>query len=206
MHEETLDPHSFESSSYYKFSYDVIAHFEPDGWHKERSAEKYSLEDKFSSSELSLNHLHHVFGRENCSLDQKSNLKWEFSLKSRDRADSTYSTSRGLSGSFKLLQKWSGYAVSVSDDEFVAVIKDKTNPENPDEEVVLPVDELSPSDQRALVPGSEFFWSIGYETNASGSRFRKSEIRLRRLAPFRAEEIEYASQKAKEMESLFSGL
>lgn len=182
--------------------YDVVAHI---GVASDRKYSTQLIEGKVASkvSELSVNNLHHIL--KDGDLDQLSNLGFGFSIKRRERG-STYSNSTNLKGAFKLLQKWSGYVISVNGDEFAAIIKDKSNPDNPDEEVVIAVDELSPSDQMSLSVGSEFFWSIGYETNAFGSRFRKSEIRLRRLAPFCREELEYAERKADEMESLFEGL
>ncbi|PHQ25484.1 hypothetical protein CLH62_14270 [Marinobacter guineae] len=114
--------------------------------------------------------------------------------------------SEPLKRSFHLLQTWIGYVIAVNDGEFVAVIKDKTNPSAPDEEVTISIDELSPPDQDALEIGAEFFWTIGREKSPAGTVSRVSDIRLRRLVGFRDAEVQYAQLKAKEISDLVGSL
>ncbi|MGX1202250.1 hypothetical protein [Marinobacter sp. MBR-105] len=190
--------HSFDSTVD-DSKYDVVARLEgairsEDGFINT----DYERLSKFA--DLSVAHLHHVL--EGRDFEDASSFGLAFKLKKYERI-STRATSTALAGKFELLQKWAGHVIAIEDDEFTAVIKDKTNPDNPDEEVVIALDELSPSDQRALTVGSEIFWTIGYETNRSGSKSRKSEIRLRRLAPFCQEEFDLAKEKTLEMKNLF---
>lgn len=80
-----------------------------------------------------------------------------------------------------VLQRWTGRVVRVMSDHFLAVLDDKTNPQNPLEEVELDVQEISKSDRPLLVEGACFYWAIGYRDNTlSGQRERISALRFAR--------------------------
>lgn len=104
----------------------------------------------------------------------------------------------------QVIQKWEGvvYKVDWEANEFTAVICDKTNPENPREEVVLNIDEISQDDLGLLSEGSTFYWSIGHQYKGA-TKSKLSTINFSRLKPFSKKQIEAARQKAKETVSLF---
>ncbi len=104
---------------------------------------------------------------------------------------------------FLPLQQWEGVVVHVDEDEFTAILTDKTHPGNPEEEVVLDRQEIPEDDQPLLQPGAVFYWSIGYEEEPGQPRRRVSQIRLRRLPKWTRRELEEAERKAMEFADLF---
>ena len=107
----------------------------------------------------------------------------------------------GLAERFIPLQHWIGTVHSRRGDEVVAVLRDWGNPDMPDEEVVLSADEFSPDDQRLLLDGAVFYWTIGYRTQA-GTRERVSSFYVRRRPrPSRAQ-CERAAREARALSSL----
>jgi hypothetical protein len=81
----------------------------------------------------------------------------------------------------RLLQLWEGHVTSVAVNEFSAVIRDKTDPTNPDEEVSIALEELGADDLELVRPGAVFYWSVRYEQEIGLARRRVSRIRFRRL-------------------------
>lgn len=81
-----------------------------------------------------------------------------------------------------VLQKWVGSVIFLDDEntEFKAFIRDKTDPEMPDEEVTIRYDELSTYDYGRLVPGAIFYWTIGYRLTGE-TKSKYSEIHFQRL-------------------------
>lgn len=108
-------------------------------------------------------------------------------------------------GLFKLLQAWEGVVVSVSEAEFVAKIRDRTNRDNPEEEVTLPKEDISPSEKDQIVPGAVFYWSIGYKDAPGEPRRRVSQIRFRRLPAWSQTEISMANKYAETLRRAFIG-
>jgi hypothetical protein len=80
-----------------------------------------------------------------------------------------------------VLQVWEGTVTNLANDEFTAIIRDKTEEGNPDEEVVLSTDELAVEDLPLLRPGAIFYWSVRYEQERGLPRRRVSRIRFRRV-------------------------
>ena len=109
-----------------------------------------------------------------------------------------------LPRSFQLLQQWEGVVKAISSDAFTCVIKDKTNPDNFDEEVEIDTSEVPEGDLHLLRPGSWFYWSIGYESGPGLPRQRVSRIRFRRLAGLSMRQLEKARANAKKISSLFA--
>jgi hypothetical protein len=104
---------------------------------------------------------------------------------------------------FHLLQQWEGQVTEVLADSFVAVVSDKANSENADEEVELDLTEVDPSDMYLLRPGSLFYWSVGYEDGRGIPRQRVSRIRFRRLPGLTTRDIARAKENAKKFATLF---
>jgi hypothetical protein len=80
----------------------------------------------------------------------------------------------------RVLQLWEGTVSGVSGDDVTALLRDWTNPDLPDEEATVSIEEFSPAEQPLVAPGTVFYWSIGYRTR-SGTRERVSSFQLRRL-------------------------
>jgi len=97
---------------------------------------------------------------------------------------------------YKVLQKWEGTVVGISDNECRAILRDLTSPELPQEEVTFSIEEISESDLELAVPGAVFYWSIGYYDHRDGQRFRTSTIRFRRFPVWRQKDLEKASEEA----------
>lgn len=105
--------------------------------------------------------------------------------------------------SFHMLQQWEGKVVAVSKDAFVAIIANRTSPENPQEEVEIELSEISQDDISLVKPGSFFYWAVGYEDAPGIPRQRVSRIRFRRLPGWTAQEIKRAKQRASQLAELF---
>lgn len=104
---------------------------------------------------------------------------------------------------FVVLQKWEGTVSAIAEGEFVAVIRDLTNPLLPEEEATFSMEEVSEADRSLLALGAVFYWSIGYELTLSGNRQRVSLIRLRRLPAWTRREIEDVRRDAETLAHLF---
>jgi hypothetical protein len=103
---------------------------------------------------------------------------------------------------FRLLQKWEGEVVRVESDSFVAILRDKTNPNAFAEEVTIDLEEISDSDRELVEPGAIFYWSIGYEVKTDGQRTRASSIRFRRVPYWTSRDLTHAEKKASEVAEL----
>lgn len=103
---------------------------------------------------------------------------------------------------FQLLQQWEGLVSSVSDRDFTAVLRDLSNPSQPDEEATFSLEETSEQDKGLVVPGAIFYWVIGYRTSASGQKTRSSDLRFRRLPVWTRSEINRLAKKAAEFEEV----
>lgn len=104
---------------------------------------------------------------------------------------------------FQVLQQWEGEVTAISRDRFTAIIRDRTNRSQPDEEVELPVEEVSPDDRALLELGAVFYWNIGRERTAYGQVKRVSEIRFRRLPMWTKQDLRAIESEAKELRKLF---
>lgn len=109
-----------------------------------------------------------------------------------------------LLGNYQLLQQWEGYVIAVLNKEMLCRIIDKTNPDNPEEEVTIPLRELEPSELSLVKPGAVFYWSIRYADQYGRGRTRESLIRFRRLPPIKKIEMEKTKRRAAYLEEFFS--
>lgn len=96
-----------------------------------------------------------------------------------------------------ILQSWEGRVIynSPAAREFTAIISDRTNKNNPEEEVVIGYDHVLPSDVDLIVDGAVFFWNIGrYRKYLKGGKIgpsvNKFEIRFRRLPSLRQDQTD----------------
>ena len=105
---------------------------------------------------------------------------------------------------FKLLQEWEGKVEKVGDETFLAIIKDKTRVDNPDEDVEIFMSEISPEDRSFVRPGALFYWSVGYEEGQGVPRQRVSRIRFRRVPGITTRDIARANKNAKILDNLFA--
>lgn len=100
---------------------------------------------------------------------------------------------------FKVLQTWEGTILEISEDECRAIIRDRTTPENPDEEITFSIEEIPESDQPLALPGAVFYWSIGYDDRLDGQRNRVSSIRVRRIPVWKDKELKAARREAESL-------
>lgn len=100
-------------------------------------------------------------------------------------------------------QIWNGIVTKVDDQEFTVRLEDKTNPENPDELVVLSIDEIEDKDHPLIKIGAMLLWHIGYISGRMTPRYRFSKISFRRLPKWTEDEVQEADQLAKEYADFF---
>ena len=96
---------------------------------------------------------------------------------------------------FKVLQIFEGTVVQIDSKECHAVIRDLTT-KGFVEEVVFPIDEISEGDRKLALPGSVFYWYLGYNDHIDGQRYRSSAIIFRRLPVWREKDLMDAQKKA----------
>jgi hypothetical protein len=91
------------------------------------------------------------------------------------------------------------------ENSFVAILSDKTNPTNPDEQGEFEFDntEISPEDRRLLSRGSSFYWIIGSEHTAGGQIKTISMMQLRRIPTWTARKPARVTERAERAKELF---
>jgi hypothetical protein len=99
---------------------------------------------------------------------------------------------------FLVAQKWEGAVTAVEGDYFIARLTDLTAG-TAQEEVELPLEEVSDDDRPLVEVGAVFYWSIGYDVARGGQRTRASRIRFRRLPAWTAKELAEAKERAKKL-------
>jgi hypothetical protein len=100
-------------------------------------------------------------------------------------------------------QLWEGTVSELRNDAFTAVLTDKTNPQNPDEQAVFHYSELSPEDRRLAEPGSSFYWIIGSERTVGGQLKNVSIVQFRRVPAWTRSALARASDRAKLFREVF---
>ncbi len=103
----------------------------------------------------------------------------------------------------RLLQQWEGTVIELSGADFVAVIRDKTNPSSPEEAATFSFDQVSSADQQLVVPGGVFYWSIAYEDTITRTRKTVSTLRFRRLPAWSRRDIGRVDREARRLKALF---
>jgi hypothetical protein len=89
----------------------------------------------------------------------------------------------GRSPKLQTRQLWEGTVTEVRDGGFVAILNDKTDPANPDEqgEFEFESTEISAEDRLLICPGSSFYWIIGTQQTHGGQVMNVSMVQFRRL-------------------------
>lgn len=107
-------------------------------------------------------------------------------------------------GRFDLKQRFEGYIVEVDNGEFTAIIKDKSDLDLPDEQVVIGIEEIPPGDRSLIKKGAVFYWSIGYSNYPGVPYTRESRITVRRLAGWSEYELDRARKNAAKLAQRFA--
>lgn len=95
------------------------------------------------------------------------------------------------------LKKWEGTVLSIDPSvaQFVARLV-SINSDEPDYSAEFSVDEVSWTDRDLLVTGAIFYWWVGYRETVSGTRYKASALRFRRLPEITQSEQEDAVKAA----------
>jgi hypothetical protein len=99
--------------------------------------------------------------------------------------------------SFRMLQEWDGYILSIGSDAFVARLTDLTSKGQQDaQQVEIRFEELDDDSKARLAVGRYFRWAIGYERSRSGQKTRVSRIAIRQLPAWTASQLAQAEKEA----------
>ena len=94
-------------------------------------------------------------------------------------------------------ERWEGVVLGVESDVFRARLVDLDR-RTPDEEAEIHLSEVSDEDRALVEPGAIFYWSVGYYTDRTGQRMRRSLVRFRRLPAWTRRELDDARREAEE--------
>lgn len=109
----------------------------------------------------------------------------------------------GGGSTLKTLQLWEGTVTEANCDGFVATLKDKTNSDNPDEQVVFGLDEISEDDRQFVCAGSTFYWVIGAERTRGGQLRNVSVVQFRRVPAWTRGALAQAGERARKLRDVF---
>jgi hypothetical protein len=111
----------------------------------------------------------------------------------------------GAAPRLKTRQLWEGTVTELSDNGFVAVLSDKTNPSNSDEQATFDFDntEISPEDQKLVCPGSSFYWIIGNEQTLAGQVKNVSMVQFRRVPAWTEGKLAREADRARRVRESF---
>jgi hypothetical protein len=104
---------------------------------------------------------------------------------------------------FRLLQLFECVVLAIDSEDIQVSARDLTARSLPSESFVVSADEFEESDLREIVPGTVFYWSIGYRTLPTGTRERVSSFRLRRLPPISHRQRARIAARKQELLDLF---
>jgi hypothetical protein len=107
----------------------------------------------------------------------------------------------GRAPKLKTRQLWEGTITEVREGECVAVLRDKTNPRNPDELATFTFDdsEISPEDQKLAVPGAAFYWVIGTQRTFAGQVQNVSMVQFRRVPRWTQRKLSLVAERARQL-------
>jgi hypothetical protein len=105
---------------------------------------------------------------------------------------------------FQTRQYWEGTVESVEGPDFIAIVRDRTQPGNPDEEVVFELDEVTASDRPSVSPGATFYWFVGAEYTPAGTQKNVSLIQFRRVPRWSTNAIERGKARARRFMELMA--
>jgi hypothetical protein len=106
----------------------------------------------------------------------------------------------------KTRQLWEGTITEVLDGGFAAVLSDKSNLRNSDEQVKFDFDdtEISPEDVCLIRTGASFYWIIGSQTTFGGQVMNVSLVQFRRVPAWTERKLAKAAEEARRLEQMFS--
>ena len=111
----------------------------------------------------------------------------------------------GQAPRLKTRQLWEGVVTEVKEGGFVAVLSDKTNRKNPDEQATFEFDntEISPEDVKLIKPGSSFYWVIGSVSTPANQVINASMVQFRRVPAWTQKGLQRADEQARRLKQLF---
>ena len=98
---------------------------------------------------------------------------------------------------FTLLQKWDGVVLDADAETFTGRLFDSDG-QLPPQQATFSRSELSPEEERQIVVGASFVWTIGYR-HLGATRHRDSTIYFRRLPSWSAVELKSARERAEKV-------
>jgi hypothetical protein len=105
---------------------------------------------------------------------------------------------------FSPIEEWEGAVLSIEGDSFTARLANKTDSQAPEEEGQFDMAQLSSAEDRNLVvPGSIFYFSVGYEESPSGQRRISAFLRFRRLPAWTSAELKEIEAEADRLAGIF---
>jgi hypothetical protein len=111
----------------------------------------------------------------------------------------------GRAARLRTRQLWEGTVTEVREGEFTAILSDRSNRDNPDEQAVFTTAEISPEDQALVRPGASFYWTIGSQRTLGGPVMNVSIVQFRRLPTWTTRKLAEAAEHARLMRELFQG-
>jgi hypothetical protein len=109
---------------------------------------------------------------------------------------------RGRGPTLLTRQLWEGTVTEVRNGGFIAVVNDKTDPTNPEEQVSFDLGDVSDEDHGLVTVGSPFYWVIGRERTQSGVVRNVSFVQFRRLPAWTASVLTRALDRAKRFKEI----
>lgn len=106
-------------------------------------------------------------------MDKTANQR-EYYQKNKDKI-------RANKKKYRLLQLWKGTVNEILENEFTAMLENKTNPELIDELATFDKEELTPDDLQFLVEGAEFYLTVGYLDYPGRGRARETRIKFKKI-------------------------
>jgi hypothetical protein len=103
-------------------------------------------------------------------------------------------------------QLWEGTITEVRNGGFLAVLSDKSNPSNPDEQARFEFEnmEISPDDLPLVRPGASFYWTIGNQTSVGGQSTNVSFVQFRRVPAWTERRLAQVTETARSLRQLFA--
>jgi hypothetical protein len=92
---------------------------------------------------------------------------------------------------FHPIGRWIGRVTSIESETFWAEVSDRDNPSDVNEVEFLRAD-ISPSDEKHLLEGAQFYWTVGFAMSVGRQRSRSSVLRFRRPRPWSRHELDTA--------------
>jgi hypothetical protein len=102
-------------------------------------------------------------------------------------------------------QLWLGTVTAVRKGGFSAILSDKTNPNNPDEQGTFDFDdtEISADDLPLVRTGSGFYWIIGTEESYARNVQNVSRLRFRHLPTWTKRQLDEATEAGRRLRQAF---